>query len=55
MGPEPNANLTPREVDVTGLSFFTELPTVGKYNVTTMEQVNATGTLSAVQDGANHV
>ena len=40
----------------TGLSFSTVPPMVGQYAaVTTMEQINATGVLYAVKDGATHV
>jgi len=49
-------NMTPRAVDVGGLSFYLNPPTDGRpYTVTTIEAVNATGVLRAVRDGANHV
>ena len=50
-----NTNLTPRPKDITGLSFSTVKPQSGKYVVTTMEIVNATGILTAVQDAPGHV
>ncbi len=39
----------------TGLSFTTTRPYMGDYSITTMEAVNATGYLIAVQDGPHHV
>nr|WP_318714699.1 RHS repeat-associated core domain-containing protein [uncultured Treponema sp.] len=49
-------NLTPRTPkDSTGLSYSLTKPLSGPYAVTTMEAVNATGVLSAVKDGPNHV
>lgn len=49
-------NLTPRTPkDSTGLSYSLTKPLSGPYTVTTMEAVNATGVLSAVKDGPNHV
>ena len=49
-------NLTPREVDITGLSYSLTPPPAGvKYSMTTIEMVNSTGVLIAVIDGANHV
>ena len=51
-----NTNLTPRKgLDEGGLSFSTQRPIGKKYVVTTMEAVNSTGVLIAVQDGATHV
>jgi RHS repeat-associated protein len=48
-------NMTPRKVDTTGLSFSLTPPESGPYTSTTLEAVNATGVLGAVQDGQNHV
>ena len=49
-------NLTPRTPkDSTGLSYSLTKPACGPYTVTTMEAVNATGVLSAVRDGPDHV
>lgn len=47
--------MTPRPKDIGGLSFSLTPPASGKYIVTTMEAVNATGVLKAVKDGPNHV
>jgi hypothetical protein len=47
-------SLTPRPVDVQGLSFNLKPPTEGKYVVTTVEEVNKTGVLHANVDGINH-
>ena len=55
LGNYTNTNLTPREKDVSGLSFTTVKPTEGKYLVTTIEQVCGTGVLVAIKDGATHV
>lgn len=47
-------SLTPRpDKDEDGLSFYLSPPS-GKYFVTTVEDVNATGFLTAVIDGENH-
>ncbi len=47
-------SLTPRPVDINGLS-FSLIPPQGKWVATTMEAVNATGVLIAVSDHDNHV
>ena len=54
-GSATNKNLTPREKDVTGLSFSTVPPPTGKYCMTTMDAINSTGKLVAIKDGATHV
>ena len=50
-------NLVPKEKDIqTGLSFFTVPPTNGRpYFVTTIEALNSSGVLVAVQDSPIHV
>lgn len=48
-------NLTPREVDMTGLSYSLTPPIGVDYTVTTIEAVNETGVLTAIVDGPNHV
>ena len=50
-------NLTPRPgKDNTGLSYSLSPPSDGsKYTYTTIEAINSTGYLFAVQDGPNHV
>ncbi len=48
-------NLTPRDIDVTGLSYSTVMPTSGSFTLTSIGTINATGKLTAVQDGATHV
>ena len=48
-------NLTPRDVDITGLSYSTTMPTSGSFTITTIGTINATGTLKAIQDGTTHV
>ena len=49
-------NFTPKEKDsFTGLSFLLTPPASGSYSVTTIEAINATGGLIAIQDGPNHV
>ncbi len=48
-------NLTPREVDIEGLSYTTEKPVGRDFTVTTIEAINATGVLIAVKDGKTHV
>ena len=55
MGSGNGTNLTPRSTDVDGLSYSLTPPTSGKYTVTTIEAVNATGVLVAEQNGTNHV
>jgi hypothetical protein len=55
LGSLSNANLTPREKDLTGLSFTTIKPSSGKYGATTIGAVNGTGVLVAVKDGSTHV
>jgi RHS repeat-associated protein len=55
LGSYTNTNLTPREKDISGLSFTTLKPTEGKYLVTTIEQVCQTGKLKAIKDGITHV
>lgn len=47
--------MPPRLTDVDGLSYSLTPPTSGKYTVTTIEAVNATGVLVAEQNGLNHV
>jgi hypothetical protein len=54
-GSGSNTNLTPRLQDVGGLSFSLTPPASGKYVMTTMQAVNATGILRATQDGPNHI
>ncbi|MEQ8156527.1 MAG: RHS repeat-associated core domain-containing protein, partial [Clostridiaceae bacterium] len=54
-GSGSNTNLTPRPQDTGGLSFSLTPPASGKYVVTTIQAVNATGILRAVKDGTNHV
>lgn len=54
-GSGTNTNLTPRPQDVDGLSFSTEKPTSGKYVKTTIDEVNNTRVLQAIQDGPTHV
>lgn len=53
-GSGSNTNLTPRPVDKTGLSYTTTKPLKG-YTATSIQAINASGQLIAVQDGANHV
>lgn len=53
-GSGTNTNLTPRQQDVTGLSYQLTKPE-GKYTMTTIGAINSTGCLLAIQDGANHV
>lgn len=48
-------NLTPRFVDITGLSYYLTPPETGPYTITTIERINNTGILTAVIDGKNHV
>ena len=49
-------NLTPRpEKDDSGLSYTLVKPVVGSYTETSIEVVNSTGILTAVQDGDIHV
>ena len=48
-------NLTPRPTDYEGLSYTTNIPTEGKFTMTTMEIINKTGVLKAVKDGFTHV
>jgi len=48
-------NLTPRVVDITGLSYTTIEPVGTSYTMTTIEAINATGQLIAIQDGSTHV
>jgi hypothetical protein len=48
-------NLTPRPVDISGLSYYLTVPTMTPYTVTTIELINETGVLIAVPDGPNHV
>ena len=55
MGSGNGTNLTPRSTDVDGLSYSLTPPTSGKYTVTTIEAVNATGVLVTEQNGTNHV
>lgn len=43
-------NLTPREKDITGLSYSLTPPIGEPYTVTTIEAVNKTGVLTAVID-----
>jgi len=47
-------NFTPR-ADEVALSFTRKMPTSGQFSITTLEIVNATGVLTAVVDGKNHV
>ena len=54
-GSGSNTNLTPKEKDITGLSFSLTPPSSGSYCATTLELVNTSGYLIAVQDTANHV
>ncbi len=55
MGSGTNVNLTPRPVDITGLSYTLERPVSGKYTMTTVGAINETGVLVAIHDGPNHV
>ena len=55
MGSGNGTNLTPRMTDEDGLSYSLTPPSSGKYTVTTIEAVNATGVLVAEQNGVNHV
>jgi hypothetical protein len=56
MGNHNYFQLTPRPQDASGLSFqFTRPPFGSKYMETTLEAVNATGVLTAVPDGGDHV
>ena len=55
MGSGNATNLTPRPVDITGLSYTTERPVGQAYTWTTIEMVNSTGKLIAIKDGATHV
>jgi RHS repeat-associated protein len=49
-------NLTPREVDISGLSYSLTTPPAGvKYTMTTIDAVNSTRVLTAIVDGPNHV
>ena len=48
-------NLTPRPQDINGLSYTLIKPDKGPYTVTTIEAVNASGSLVAIKDGGNHV
>lgn len=48
-------NLTPREIDTSGLSYSLTPPVGQPYTVTTIEAVNSTGVLVATIDGPNHV
>ena len=48
-------NLTPREKDISGLSYVLVEPIGQSYTKTTIGQVNATGVLVAKIDGPNHV
>jgi len=50
-------NLTPRPLprDLTGLSYQLTVPSDTSYTITSMELINATGKLIAIQDKANHV
>lgn len=50
-----NTNFTPRPRDTKGLSFFL-FPSPNQHNyVTTIEQINSTGYLTAIKDGPEHV
>ena len=48
-------NLTPREIDIGGLSYSLTPPVGQPYTVTTIEAVNSTGVLVATIDGPDHV
>ena len=54
-GTGTNTNLTPRKVDIEGLSYQLTMPIGEKYTFTSLETVNSTGVLRAIIDGANHV
>jgi RHS repeat-associated protein len=55
MGSGTNTNLTPRPIkDVGGLSYQFTKP-AGKFTMTTLEAINATGVLKAVPDGIDHI
>lgn len=55
-GSNTYTNLTPREIDTTGLSFSTVKPPPGKrFVATTMELINKTNVLIAIKDGPTHV
>ena len=49
--------MSPRpKIDYDGLSFFTKPPRIGVSAVfTTIEEINATGILTAIADGGSHV
>lgn len=47
--------MTPRPVDTTGFSYFLTPPAGEEYTVTTMEAVNATKVLVAINDRLGHV
>ncbi|WLR44447.1 hypothetical protein LC087_18870 (plasmid) [Bacillus carboniphilus] len=53
-GSSTGTNLTPREKDTGGLSYYRKMPT-GKFTATTKEAVDKTKVLKAVIDGTNHV
>jgi len=55
MGSGNATNLTPRVIDIAGLSYQLTVPKKGSYTVTSIELINATGKLIAIQDGLNHV
>jgi RHS repeat-associated protein len=55
LGSGTNTNLTPREKDTTGLSYTLIKPESGKYTETSIEAVNGTGVLQAVNDHGDHV
>ena len=55
-GRENPSNLTPRPKDFsTGLSFSTKRSTSGPNVATTIEAINATGVLRAIQDRPGHI
>ena len=55
-GSDSAANLTPKEKDMLdGLSYTTVMPTKGNFTITTIEAINSSGMLIAVNDRDNHV
>ena len=55
MGSNTAQNLTPRMKDIDGLSYSLTMPISGTFTITSIETINATGKLIAIQDRPNHV
>lgn len=56
LGSGNHTNFTPRPgIDMGGLSYQYTKPVGSAYHMTTIEAVNATGVLTAVPDGPNHI